>query len=233
MASQPPAPGTLTVAVGDTPRQIVIESVVIAGFTGSDQAAVRAHLAELAELGVPIPESTPCYYQAPPSALFQGDRITVVEANTSGEAECVLIAAGDDYLITLGSDHTDRAAEAIDIPLSKVVTPKPIAATAWQLSDVADHLDQIELRSWIADRDDRSDEVLYQEGSLAAFIPAAELLDAAPFVSRPDTAVLFGGTLAAIGGIRPAAHFRAELVDPVAGRRIELSYTTVVTDHFH
>jgi hypothetical protein len=35
---------------------------------------------------------------------------------------------------------------------------------------------------------------------------------------------MFGGTLAAIGGIRPADCFEGELEDPVLGRRISFAY---------
>lgn len=230
-AAQPSTPpGTLTFDVEGVSTTVAAEAVVIAGFTGKDQDAVRAHLAELAELGVPTPVSTPCYYQAPPSALCQTPLITVVEPNTSGEAECVLIADGDARWITLGSDHTDRAAESIDIPLSKVVTQKPLATAAWPLADVAGHLGRIELRSWISDGAGQP-ETLYQDGTLGEFLPVDELLAGAPFARQPVRVALFGGTLAAIGGIRPAAHFRAELFDPVRDRKIELAYTTVVANY--
>jgi hypothetical protein len=39
-----------------------------------------------------------------------------------------------------------------------------------------------------------------------------------------DGTVMFCGTFAAIGGIRPAARFRYELEDPVLGRRIGAGY---------
>jgi hypothetical protein len=35
---------------------------------------------------------------------------------------------------------------------------------------------------------------------------------------------MFGGTLGAIGGIRPAARFEMELVDPILGRTIRHGY---------
>src|SRR5690606_40060913 len=43
----------------------------------------------------------------------------------------------------------------------------------------------------------------------------------------PDNAVMFCGTLAARGGIRPASRFEFEIEDPVLGRRIAHGYDVV------
>jgi 2-keto-4-pentenoate hydratase/2-oxohepta-3-ene-1,7-dioic acid hydratase in catechol pathway len=40
----------------------------------------------------------------------------------------------------------------------------------------------------------------------------------------PAGAVMFGGTLPALGGIRPADRFEMELLDPVLKRRITHAY---------
>ncbi|HWL42121.1 MAG TPA: DUF2848 family protein [Ilumatobacter sp.] len=210
-----------------TPEQVTVAPTVvaIAGFTGRDQAAVAAHLAELAELGVPTPAATPCYYQAPPSVLTQADTVTVVRSETSGEAECVIVVDGDDAYLTLGSDHTDRAAEAIDIQLSKLLCPKPLARAAWRLDRVAERAETFELRSWVVEDD--GTEVLYQEGLVSAFMRFDEIIAGIPFAARPPSFTLFCGTLPAIGGIRPARRFRAELRDPADGTAISLAYDTV------
>jgi 2-keto-4-pentenoate hydratase/2-oxohepta-3-ene-1,7-dioic acid hydratase in catechol pathway len=43
----------------------------------------------------------------------------------------------------------------------------------------------------------------------------------------PDGTVMFCGTLAAKGGIRPAQRFEFEIEDPVRGRRIRHGYDVV------
>lgn len=197
------------------------EATVIAGFTGRDRASVESHLLELRELGVPTPASVPCFYLAPGSWVVQGPSLTAVHDNTSGEAEMVLIFDRGVTYVTLGSDHTDRQGEAIDIPLSKLACEKIVASTAWRLDDVADRLDGVEITSWIVE-DGR--ETIYQQGRLGELMSVADLLDATPFTTRPSCFVLFTGTLPAIGGIRPSASFRAELRDPGDGRSIELTY---------
>ena len=205
-------------------------AVVIAGFTGRDRAAVEEHLAELQELGVPTPDTVPSFYLATGAAAVQQPRLPVVGAETSGEAEAVLVFDGDDVYLTLGSDHTDRAAEAIDIALSKIACPKPLATSAWRLDKVADHADDLEVRSWISDGETGGGETLYQHGRLGEVMGFEDLLAATPFTARPEKFVLFTGTLPALGGIRPAGRFRASLDDPVTGRSIALDYHVDVLD---
>ena len=218
----------VTFELGDGVRDVELDAVVVAGFTGRDQSAVLQHLHELAELGVPVPASTPTYYAAPPDHVVQTSRLATVRAGTSGEAECVLIAVGDETWITLGSDHTDRDAEALDIAVSKLLCPKPVATAAWNLDELAD-VEALELRSWVTID---GTEVLYQQGSVAEILPFSEIRSTVPFRRAPEAFALFTGTLPALGGIRPAARFRAALTDPLAGRTIELDYDVEVLDLF-
>ena len=90
---------------------------------------------------------------------------------------------------------------------------------------LAERLDALELRSWIAD-DPASDVwTLYQEGTLAAIRPLAALLAASPLAAdAADPAAMLCGTLPAIGGVRPANAFRFELVDPVSNRSLRHEY---------
>lgn len=195
-------------------------AVIVAGYTGRDQEAVREHIEELAAIGVPRPESVPAYWVLPPWLATTADDVVVSGDQTSGEAELALLVDGDDVRVTLASDHTDRAAEAVDIGLSKGVCPKPVAPDSWPLADVDGRWDELVLRSWITVD---GDEVPYQDGSCGALVPPPELLAGAPAVAV-DRFLLLTGTVPVIGGIRPAAAFRAELHDPGRDRTIHLSY---------
>ena len=212
---------SLAFEVDGTALTVEPEAVIVAGFTGRDRASVEAHLAELEALGVPTPEEVPVFYPAPPGSVVQASAVVVTGAQTSGEAEAVVVVDGDRAWLTLGSDHTDRAAEAVDIALSKLVCPKPVAAEAWPLVEVAGHLDRLEVTSWI---DEDGVRTLYQQGRLGELIGPAELIEAAPFARRPDRFVIFTGTFAAVGGVRPSPRFEARLHDPVRGRSIGLAY---------
>ncbi len=192
--------------------------LVIAGWTGRDAAAVQHHVDELAALGVAPPSQVPLFYRVASALMTQGDTLTVLGADSSGEAEPLITAAAGQLWLGLGSDHTDRALEATSVAHSKQVCGKPVARDLWPLDSVADRLDALELRSWI---DEGDGWVLYQEGTLAAIRPLPELIAGA---ALSDGGAMMCGTLPAIGGVRPASTFYAELKDPQTGDAITLEY---------
>ena len=69
---------------------------------------------------------------------------------------------------------------------------------------------------------------LYQDGALATLRTPADLMARRPGGPElPPGTLMFGGTLGAIGGIRPAGRFEMELSDPVLGRTIRHAYDIV------
>lgn len=224
-------PAELAFDLGDGgPRTVRIDHVAVAGWTGRDRSAVEHHIAELARLGVAPPSEVPLFYRVSAALLSQTPSIEVVGDASSGEAEPVLVDDGAELLLGLGSDHTDRALEVHSVAMSKQSCAKPVASAMWRYAEVADHLDRIELRSWI--RGGVGDEwTLYQDGSLADIRPLPELVAASPLAGGPGRlrpgAAMMCGTLGALGGVRPARHFRMRLQDPVLGRAIEHGYETL------
>lgn len=205
----------------DTDRKPVegrITDLVIAGWTGRDAAAVRHHIEELAALGVLPPSAAPLYYRVSAALLTQAGTIQVLGQDTSGEAEPFVLRAGGALWLGLGSDHTDRALEAVSVAAAKQACPKPVAGALWAWEEVEGHLDRIELSSEIAAGGAWRP---YQSGTLSAILPLYELIEEAGLA---EGTAMMCGTLAAIGGVRPAARFRARLRDPVRGRQIELNY---------
>lgn len=203
-------------------------TLVLAGWTGRDPAALGLHIEELANLGVPRPTSTPIFYRISAANITQAECVEVLGPNTSGEAEPVVVACPDGLWLGLGSDHTDRKAETIiGVAASKQLCPKPLAKTLWRLDEVAPYWDQIIVRAHATIDGAR---VLYQEGTLAAMRTPTDLISRFAPDSRclvPGT-VLFCGTLNTIGGIRPASHFEMELEDPISGRKISHAYGITV-----
>ncbi len=124
-----------------------IHSLVVAGWTGRDVAALEKHIRELEAIGVKRPKSTPIFYRNAASLLTTADTIEVLGENSSGEIEFVIHAIGDELFVGLGSDHTDRQAETINVSLSKQMCAKPVSRTIWKLQDVAAHWDRLMLRS--------------------------------------------------------------------------------------
>lgn len=209
------------------PRDIDLEMVVVAGYTARDRASVMHHIDELAAIGIPPPPTVPMYWKFPPWLLMHDDRMIVVGAETSGEAEVLLIADGDELFVSLASDHTDRAAEAIDIAMSKGICPKMCARDAWTAASIADRWGELELRSYIGDAD--GGEVLYQHGRCSSLVSPPELLANLPF-ARPRRFAMLTGTVPVEGGVRPALHFRAELHDHASARAITFGYHIAALD---
>lgn len=200
---------------------VEVNRLTIAGWAGRDQAAIEHHIAELAELGVKRPSTTPCFYRLGAELLTQAEQIDVVGVKSSGEAECVLLQTQAGLLVTIGSDHTDREVEAYGVTVSKQVCPKPLARDAWRFDDVAGHWDQLELRAYALANGERR---VYQQGTVASLLPAAELLTRAPLASG---AAMFCGTLAVQGGIVGMADGDAlelELHDPILNRTLRHAY---------
>ncbi|HVV42407.1 MAG TPA: DUF2848 domain-containing protein [Nitrobacter sp.] len=201
---------------------IAIDTLVIAGWAGRDVAAIEHHIEELAAIGVPRPSTTPLYYRVAAQTLTQADRLVVLGPDSSGEIEPVVVAMADGLWIGIGSDHTDRKAEAAGIALSKQLCGKPVGRQLWSYADIEGHWDELILRSWATIDGKR---VLYQESAVSSLRTPRDLVCryANADTLAPGT-LMFCGTPGAIGGIRPAARFEMELHDPVLRRSLMHGY---------
>jgi hypothetical protein len=204
-------------------KEIGISQLVIAGWTGRDEGALKKHIKELEELGVKAPKTTPIFYRVAASLLTFADQIQVSGPDTSGEVEFVLLAKPDGLWVTVGSDHTDRKAETINVSLSKQLCAKPIGSGAWRYDEVKPHWEKLTLRSWIPEGGKK---VLYQEGQVSAMRSPEDLFEKYGGLKAGEA--MFGGTFAAKGGIRPAERFIMELEDPVLKRKITHEYAVNV-----
>jgi len=223
MARNETAGISLDVALDDTPATVSVDNLIIAGWTSRDVAAMEAHIRELEELGVTRPESTPVFYRVAAAMLTTAGAIQVSGPHSSGEVEYVMLNHAGEWWVTVGSDHTDREAETVGVSLSKQMCHKPVGRTWWRFADVKDHWDELQLKSWIVDGEDR---ILYQDGGVAAMKRPEEL--AGLYGGLNENWAMFGGTLAAIGGVRPAPGFALELHDPVRNKTISHAYRTDV-----
>jgi hypothetical protein len=213
-------------AAEETPTEIVIDSAVIAGWTGRDAAAVERHITELEAVGVKRPSTVPIFYRVSASRLTTATAIEVPGDESSGEIEFVLIQHRGTLYVGCGSDHTDRKVEGYSVTISKQMCEKPIAPTLWPFEDVKKHWDRLILRSYVLEAGSRT---LYQEG------PVTTMRDPSELIARytdgqylSEGTAMFCGTLAAKGGIRPATRFEFELEDEVRGLRIQHGYDIAV-----
>ncbi|MBX4144867.1 DUF2848 domain-containing protein, partial [Ralstonia pickettii] len=94
---------TITFAIdghdGRTERAIAIDTLVIAGWTGRDTAAMEKHIRELEELGVKRPATTPVFYRVAADRLDPSPAIQVSGGQSSGEAEFVLVRDGGETFV--------------------------------------------------------------------------------------------------------------------------------------
>ena len=192
-----------------------VKSLVVAGWTGRNVAALEAHIKELEAIGVKRPKTVPIFYRVARSLLTSGDTIEVMADKSSGEVEFVLYQFDDGLWFGVGSDHTDRKAETVGVTLSKQLCAKPVGTQLWRYDEVKPHWEKLVLRSW-------ADGKLYQEGPVTAMRAPEDLLSRHGQI--PSGWAMFCGTLAAKGGIRPADVFRIELDDPVRKRKLAHEY---------
>ncbi|MDD9717975.1 DUF2848 domain-containing protein [Dinoroseobacter sp. PD6] len=200
------------------PLEVTLSAAHVAGWTGRDRAAVDHHIAELAEIGVPPPSDVPLYYRVARDLLTQAEEVQVLGPDTSGEVEPLILRVDGALWLGLASDHTDRALEAVSVAASKQICAKPVGRGLWPLAEVESHLDQLRLT---CDIEEGGDWVRYQEGTLASIRPLPELIAGA---GLGEGSAMLCGTLAAKGGVRPAARYRMSLIDPVRDRALSLAY---------
>ncbi|HXJ08187.1 MAG TPA: DUF2848 family protein, partial [Burkholderiales bacterium] len=122
--------------------------LVIAGWTGRDEAALKKHIRELEALGVKPPRTTPIFYRVSAALFTYANEIQVSGPDTSGEVEFVLLQTKDGLRVAVGSDHTDRKAETIGVTLSKQLCAKPVSAESWAYEEVQPHWNRLVLRSF-------------------------------------------------------------------------------------
>lgn len=201
---------------------VVIDTLIVAGWAGRDMHAIEHHIEELAAIGVPRPSAVPLFYRIGTGQLTQTTHLQVLGPDTSGEVEPVIVSMADGLWVTLGSDHTDRKAEAAGVALSKQLCSKVVGTGLWRYDEVAPHWDKLILRAWATIDGER---VLYQEGGVSSLRSPDDLMTRyRNEASLPPGTLMFGGTLGAIGGIRPASRFEMELEDPMLGRKLGHAY---------
>lgn len=113
------------------------------------------------------------FYRVSASLLTTAPDIEVIGTESTGEIEFVLLHHDNEVWVGVGSDHTDRKAEAAGVTLSKQLCPKPMGPQLWALADVESHWDSLILRSYAEFSGQRT---LYQEGAVSAVRHPRELI---------------------------------------------------------
>ena len=193
------------------PLRFEAKQLVLAGYTGRDQESVRRHIEELAQQGVPVPKRVPELYTVNPLSLQVGGTVWANDGSSSGEVEYVLLIEKDDLFVTVGSDHTDRALEALTVEKSKQIYPKVLGREVWRVNQLMKEWDGLILRSTVTEGEAEHE---YQSGTLGGLITAKNLQELIGQVGQPGT-VIFSGTVPLIDGlVRYGSRFIGELASP-------------------
>ncbi len=201
-----------------------VERVLLGGYTGRQQVDVAAHVAEMKELGVPVPPSFPVFYNAMPCLLTQGRTVEIVGPDTRPEVEFVLFGCEGKLFVTVGNDQFDLAVERRLSPeKSKNLCQKVVAATAWPLDGVRGHWDHLHLEL-------RGRGEILQAAPVSSILEPAVLLESARRDCRFDetTGMLFSGTVPSIGTVDAGmSEFSISLRDRVLEREIRCDFRLV------
>ncbi|MFF5816204.1 DUF2848 family protein [Lysinibacillus capsici] len=220
----------MNIIVSGKQMEATPKRLLIAGYTGKDQASVKKHIDELREIGVPAPPQVPMIYDVSTNLLTTSPSISVVQESSSGEAEVVIMNVKGKWYVGLGSDHTDRELEKLSIQKSKQVCSKPISTQFWLLDDIESRWDDIEMRSWMIVNGEKKE---YQTGTLGEFLHPKELIKI--ITERgyySEDLMVFCGTLPIVTGeFIYGDGFSAELYDALTDRKIQLDYKVhILTD---
>ena len=211
-----------------------IKKIVNAGYTGRNQEEVQKHIQELKEKGIPAPAKTPTYFAKFNDRITQNEEFEVLdETDHSGEVEYVLLCTDNEIYVAVGSDHTDRKLEEVDIPKAKQVYLNTISRDVWKLSEVEGHWDEIILRSRV-EVDGKM--VVFQEAPLAALLAPRDLLERVKNLTELDSQdglVIYSGTVAAKVDVGYSSIFESELEDPRRKLKLQNRYRLVpITNWF-
>jgi predicted amidohydrolase len=220
-------PTLLLERADQAPLNFPVKRVLLAGYTGRDEVAVRRYIAKLEEEGIPPPDEVPTFFAVGSELVTTASSIDVAGSEACGEVEFVLLIAQDgEVYVAAGSDHTDRDLERFSIPAAKQACPKPISRRVWRYADVREHWDALVLRSFSpADSED-----LYQQAGADALLHPDDLLALVEERVGGDLAgtIIFGGSFSSVtGGFSFDGSFRAEIHDPVTGDTLATQYQSV------
>src|SRR5699024_9585631 len=215
---------TYKLEVNGTEQKVEITHAYCVGYTGRSIEKTKEHIQELAEIGIPEPEEIPMLYPVRTSTLMQQGALEVLGKKTSGEAEIVLILGDseDEVYVTVGSDHTDRSLEEVDINLSKQICDKPFAKKAWKLNDIIDHWDSLELISEIFINGEWKP---YQNDKISAILSYEDIIS---YLKKKGISlkngIFFSGTVPLLDGFQYGSKFKMTFKDPVKNDEISMTY---------
>lgn len=206
---------------GMVEENIELEKLIVVGFSGRDVAKTMEHIRELEAEGIRCPQEVPVVYQCAKELVTFADRIEVIDGNTSGEVEYVILVRGGKYYIGIGSDHTDRKLEAVSIHKSKQVCAKPCARDFWAYDEIKDHFAAIKL---VSSQVVNGREIEYQAGVTSDLLSLESILVKVAAELATDNCLIYTGTVPLKDGFKFGEKFSCRMIDEKLKREISLTY---------
>lgn len=208
--------------------ELPIQNMINAGYAGCNQEVVKAHIAELAEIGVKVPECVPTFYPVPVQQLTQENVIQVGHDKTSAEIEYVFIHSGGKSYLTVGSDHSDRELEAHSVCAAKQICPNVIAGELWEYDAVSEHFDSLRLLCEVYEEENGWR--ICQDGFAADILKPEQLLELGKDIVLDEgrDLVLYSGTIPTIGEITYGSKWRISMIDLKLDHKITFEYAVKV-----
>lgn len=214
---------------GTKALELELKKLLVVGFAGKDIEKTMEHIKELEAEGIPCPKSVPVLYECTKRILTNDATIEVIADKTSGEVEYLILVHEGKYYIGIGSDHTDRALEAVSIHKSKQVCLKPFAQEFWVYDEIKDHFDDIKL---ISTQVIDGKEIEYQAGKTSDLLPLARIISELEKEVSVEDSLIFTGTVPLKDGFKFGDTFSCKLVDEKLKREIALTYDIkVIKEH--
>jgi len=219
------------------PKSLEIARIANLGMAGRSQPEgeqLDNHLEQMREAGVASPEQLPFVTPKPNYLVTTDDSIQVNSSETAGEAEFVMYPTDEHLYIGVGNDHKEYEIAPTNMHVANNTCPSVMSDEVWVFEEVADHWDEIELRSWV-ERDGTLE--LYQRAPMSAFMRPNSIVDAvAESITDPITGTaIWSGTVDS-GGVDPFPEvvsgdfYMVQLHDPVLNRRLVTQYSVHVND---
>ncbi len=217
---------------GNREIRLGLRGAVLCGYTGRDRLSVQRHIDELKKCGVETPLSVPTFYPKAHLGICLEEEIYVEGGQTSGEVEYILLLNEGKIYVGVGSDHTDRELEKVNVLKSKQTCPGVLSRRLWEYEEIRNHWDRIEIRSWAMMKKKR---ILYQDSTLSTILPPKELIRLVQkrVKGSLEGIAIFSGTPPLVAAkVLFAKRFEGQLLDPVLMREIKFGYSINPLDWF-
>lgn len=205
------------------PMGVSFNHACLFGWAGRNKDEVRKHAEELAEHGIRGPKNMPEHFLVSPNVITHDPEIVCIGDGTCGEIEFFFFRRNGVIYVGVGSEHTDRALEVVDMIKSKAICNKPMSRQIWKYEDVKDHWDDIQLTAWQID--EKGKKVLYQDSPCGALITLEDLLvEAEKLYDSLEDVIIWSGTIPTVKGLVYGSWFGGEMYDKILDRKLTFEY---------